>query len=470
VERVAVLSFDNLSGDESLAWMTDAVPTAVAAELAGVDGVLPMRADTSREASAIAATQLIHGYFNRRKGALHFEVTREDVATRKMTPLAVDGDALRAAEAIAKAVNPGAKPFSTQNIGAMEAWGRKDFEKATLMDPDFGAAWRDRIQSHVAEPALALDLARKALSRTSLRSPLERAQISLLSAQLHQDAEGVRKAGMELAQLVPNDSELVRKLAESETNARHFAQAVEFYQTILKLEPEDFAVYNALGYAQFFAGDLTAARKSFEEYGRHPGQEANALDSEGEALFMAGQFAEAEKYFLRAHEANPNMLEGSDLMKAAYARWLSGDLKSADGIFEKYLKYRSDRADKTVNWRLAGWEYATGRQVQAMDRLERETGPAAGMAKGQLQVLRAQEKMFEGMMRDLAGLEQRYLQTARASDGLVRVLYAKALLTAGKKAEAGALMKLWPLPESGEPALQPLLYPMYLELKKELGK
>jgi hypothetical protein len=53
---------------------------------------------------------------------------------------------------------------------------------------------------------------------------------------------------------------------------------------------------------------------------------------------------------------------------------------------------------------------------------------------------------------------------------VVRVFYARGLLKAGRKAEAEKLLELWPLPDSGEASLQPLLFPLYLELKKELGK
>ncbi|MEO5925761.1 MAG: tetratricopeptide repeat protein [Bryobacteraceae bacterium] len=464
------MTLDNLSGDESLSWMREAVPVAATAQLAGVARVRASHVESSREASILAPNTLIHGYFDRRRGALHFEFSIEDADTHKMRSLALDGDALHASAAIAKAMDAGAKEFSTQNAAAMEAWGRRDFEKATQLDPDFGAAWRDLIQSNVGQPEQAVQFASNALSKLGLRSPLEKAQIGLLAAQLRHDDAAVSQASLELVRLVPNDVELARKLAESESNARHFAPAVTLYQSVLRLAPDDFSVYNALGYAQFFAGNLAAARASFDEYAKHPGQDANGLDSQGEVLFMAGQFAEAEKYFQRAHQANPQMLDGADLQKAAYAHWLSGDLAGADKIFESYLQYRSQRADQTVNWRLAGWEYATGREVQAMERLASESGPAAGMAKAQLQVLKGRSTMFAGLAGEIGNLEQNYRRTPSASDGFARVVYAKALVMTGRKAEAEKLLVLWPLPESGEPAVQPLLYPLYLELKKELGK
>jgi hypothetical protein len=182
---------------------------------------------------------------------------------------------------------------------------------------------------------------------------------------------------------------------------------------------------------------------------------------------MAGKFSEAETFFLNAHKANPELLGGSDLQKAAYARWLSGDLAGADKVFEDYLKYRVDHADQTVAWRRAVWEYSTGRESAAIERLKTVTGPAMQLAQGQLLVFSNRSKLET---QDLVALERIYRQTAPGADGMVRTLYARGLLKAGRKAEAEGLAGIWPLPESGEPLLQALLYPMYLELQKELGK
>lgn len=440
------------------------------AQLTGVGKVLPFRVDSSREAAVVAATQMVHGYFDRRGGKLHFEFSVEDAEAHSIRPLAVDGNAILAADSLARLLDASAKPFSSANAQAVEAWGRRNFEQAVQLDPDFGAAWRDLVQSKAADKAVASESAGRALARTKLRSPLERAQIALLDGQLRGDGGAASKARAELVRLVPGDAALMRRFAEEETAARNFAQAAKFYQSLMPLEPGDPSVANLLGYAQFFAGDLVGARKSFEAYGRLPGQAANALDSEGEVLFMAGQFAEAEQKFLGAHAANPAMLGGADLQKAAYAHWLGGDLAGADKLFEQYMKYKSQSVESVEPWRSAVWDYATGREANAAERLRQVTGPAAAMAQAQLQVLSKRAEVVAKLTGDLPGLERAYRGTAPSADGMVRVLYATALLKAGRKAEAERLAVLWPLPDSGEAALQPLLYPLYLELKKDLAK
>lgn len=454
IDRVAFLDIDNLTGDESLAWVADAVPAIASRQLAGVGKIVPLRGSSSREAVALRADRAVHGYFDRRHGKLHFEFTIEDMAAHSMIPVALDGEALEAAATIAKAIDAGAQPFSTANTNAVQAWAERNFAVAVELDPDFGTAWRDLAQSQkMPRPTVAA-----ALQRPTLRTPLDRAQLELLAAQLDNDSDRIREAGSKLAELLPNEASLARLLAQQESNARRFPQAVQYYERAIRLEPDDPSQYNALGYAQFFAGDLAGARKTLDQYMKFPGQEANALDSQGEVLFMAGQFKDAEQYFQRAHAQNPALLGGGDLLKAAYAHWLAGDLSGADAIFKSYIEYLSQNNDSTMVWRTAIWEYSTGRQAQAVARLRGWTD-----ATSRNQLLVWDKKL---VLPDIEQLRAQYLKTPPPADGLIRTFYASALRNAGKSAEAEQLTKIWPLPESGDPLLQSLMYPIFLELKK----
>jgi tetratricopeptide (TPR) repeat protein len=351
---------------------------------------------------------------------------------------------------------------------AIEAWALHDFPRAVQLDPDFGLAWRDLVQAQiqVQQPQAALQAASAALQRPKLRSEFDRAQLTFLQASLQGDQDGITKSSAELARLQPNDTKLVRALADRETNARKFDDAIRLYKQVIETDPDDALTLNALGYAQFFKGDLDAARKSLEEYAKRPGQDANGADSLGEILFMAGQFAEAERLFKDAHTKSPNLLSGGDLMKAAYAHWLGGDLPGADKMMEDYFKYRSEHGDQSVIWRRAVWEYATGRPDAAASRLKSAMGPVGEVAQRQLLVW----QNAAGLVQDPATLQRAYLGTPPAADGLVRTLYANALWRAGRNGEAANLIALWPLPEIGDPMVQSFQYPFYLALKKGLGK
>lgn len=444
--------------------MRAAVPAMIASQLVGVGEWQPAQVNSSREAALVPAQMLVHGYYDVRGGRLHFEFLVEDAQTHRMRRVAAHGDALAAATALARTVDPAASPFPTDNLEAVEAWGRGEFDRAVELDTDFGLAWRERIQGRRSAPAEALALADQALARSGLRSQIDRTQIEYAAALLREDAEAAARAGGQLLDLLPRDAGLAKRLGEQVTLARHFELAAIAYQRLTELEPEESSHYNLLGYALFFKGELKAARATLTKYTGMPGQEANGLDSEGEVFFMAGQFAEADGYFLRAHQADPNLLAGADLLKAAYARWLSGDREQADRIFDQFARFRAEAADSAVVWRRAKWEYSTGRKDQAVARLRAVTGAAEPLARSQLAV-------WAGPVpEDVPTLERAYRSVTPSADGVPRVLLARALWKVGKRVEAARLVEPWPLPDAGEPLLDSLLYPVYLELRQQVGK
>lgn len=473
VERVAFLPFENLSGDAALDWISSAGPRIVNDELlGGAARVVPLQAAALRDAYASGATRLVHGYIEKRRQGFHFEFVVEDARTHKtLQTLASDGDPLPSLDRLARNIDTAAHAFSSTNTQAVAAWGQGDYEKAVSLDPGFGAAWLSWVQARAAaagDPQAkqqASEIAARALGQPSLQSPVDRAQLQFVSATLRQDGPAQERALTELAKLLPHDVGMLNQLATRETNSRRFSEAARYYQAILQEAPDNVEIWNQLGYAQALAGDLESAKQSFERYGRDPAHAANALDSKGEAEFLNGQFAAAEKDFLDAHAKSNAMLGGGDLLKAAYSRWLEGDLPGADKLFSQYAAFRTQQKDPLVPWRQAVWEYSTGRTEAAIARLSNVTGPAANIAHAQLALWKDPSKLPQ----DPAALQQAYERTPPAADGLPRVLYAAALAKAGRKDEARKLIALWPLPGAeSDPLLQSFVFPKYLELKREL--
>jgi hypothetical protein len=207
-ERLAFLTLDNETGDASLDWMKRIVPTMAAAQLTGVGRIVPLRAEVMRDAYSTKATRFIHGNFTRQNGQLRFTFHEEDGASHKMTrSVSVTGDPLSVSSQLAKQIDSGAHPFSSASAGAVEAWGLGEFEKAVGLDPDFGSAWAGWVQAEVAAGRRdsAISIAGRALARSSLKSPLDRAQIALLDANLRNEPNDRRKALTELVKLAPND-------------------------------------------------------------------------------------------------------------------------------------------------------------------------------------------------------------------------------------------------------------------------
>jgi Tfp pilus assembly protein PilF len=466
VQRIAILPFNNLTGDAAFEWMSAAGPAMLAEELAGASHVLAVPMNTAGRAALEGASELLHCNFTQRGGVFEITFALEDAGRHRMVSTGSStGAVIFAVSALARRLDAGAQPFSTANAEAVAAWGRGDFERAVMLDADFGAAWeawiRQTQQSEKKEEAAAL--AERALARSSLRTPLNRAQIQLTAALLRRDEAARMAALTELAGLAPNDGGTLLGLAEIAQRQRQFSAAEEWYRRALAIDPANGTALNGLGYALGEAGDLDGAKKTLEQYGQKPEQALNALDSIGEVHFMNGRFADAEKYFTQVTARQANFLNGAPLMKAAYAHWLGGDLPGADALMKKFL---ASQGNAQIIWRQAVWLYATGRRDQALAMLDKAPADQAAAMERQRSVWRGEVHPPE----DVQQLKKIFESTNPAVDGLPRTLYAAALAKAGKVEEARALMKIWPLPETAaDPLLQSLLYPRFLELRKSLG-
>lgn len=448
--------------------MAKAAPAIAVEDLGGIAGLTPLRAASVSDAYLEQAASFVHGYVTGTAAnpLLHIEI--EDAARHKIGQAMVesDRDVLAEANDAARAIDGAAHAFSSANGEAVAAWGAGNFEKAVTLDPDFGVAWLAWVEQRAlaGDSAGAIDVATRALERTALRTPTDRARIELLLANEKHDAAARLRALADLVRLQPTDISVQIASATAEMGARNFKAAVERYQAIAKLDPSTGGILNSLGYAQALAGDLEGARKTFEQYGAQPGNKPNALDSIGEAYFMAGKFADAEKFFLAAHQASPALLQGEDLLKAAYARFLAGDDKSADALAAQYFRYRANQHDPVVAWREASWLYATGRREQATAKLAAVANRP--LAERQAALWRGEAKLPN----DPQALQPRYEATSPTADAQIRVLYAAALVSAGRGDQARSLLQSWPMPWSaGDPLLESMVLPKTLELRKSLG-
>jgi tetratricopeptide (TPR) repeat protein len=459
-----VLRFENLTGDASFDWIAAAAPAILASEWNGPTQAL--LAGAVRDGYLERATRFAHGYFEKRGAGLRFRVVMEDAARHKIAAEHSAGwNPVQAMTEIARGIEPDALPFSSANPQAVEAWGRANFERAVDLDPDFSAAWLSWAQSLAAsgDTLRAQDVAARALARPGLRSKIERTQIELLAAGLRGDNDGRIAALETLSRVFSRDLGALRTLAQAQFAARRFNDAARLYQDLLQKDPSNAADLNFLGYAQASAGHPDQARTSLEQYGKRPGQAVNALDSLGEAMFLNGRFADAEKAFLEAYQKDPAFLDGADLWKAAHARWLGGDLRGADELAARYENARARDPRPLKTWRQATWLYQTGRRDQAVALLSRE--PASDAIERQLA---AWKNPSAAVASDINTLRQLYQRADPVNDGLPRTLYAAALLETGRKEEARKLIALWPLPPRGISPLNSLMYPRFLGLRDKL--
>lgn len=421
---MAVLRFENLTGDGSLNWMGRAVSEVMSAELSGSGSVSVIAFSTlhasdralgprpiaapgisaERPAALPAgANTILYGRVSRlgtnlRLDAVLFDNSRGKIERALSASGPESQGVIRLADSLAKQMAPVVRAFGTRADRALHSYcdglesadaraAEAAFSDAVKADANFGQAYlawaqlaareNDRAE---AEKVLAL-----ASARGDAISELERARIAALTAELHGDVAATVRALEAVGRLDPTDAALFHRLAQARLKGRQYDEAAQNIKKALAVEPENFALWNELGYAEMFAGDLTAAATALDEYRRIRPADPNALDSLGDVHFYFGRFPEAEQYYHQAFQMDNAFNGGAAMLKAAHARLRTGDIGGADVLFRQYLETRRNAKDPLAELRRAEWEFLSGRRRQAvahLDSLARGLPPelAAGLA------------------------------------------------------------------------------------------
>ena len=517
VQRMAVLPFDNLDSDARLDWMSRAAAAVLVDDLSSAKAFSVATADSVRSAYVVRATQFVHGYFFAAGGHLEVRATVEDARSHKSVGV-FSASGLETAgivpllDRFARRLSPDARPFTTTSAAAFRAFGEalqadspaarnQALEAAVQADPNFSDAyvlWAETLGEAGDRDGVARVTA---AARRDHPSAIDRAKLDYLAASARADTEAQIQALRSWSALTPMNADLFRRLAEFELAQRKFSQAAADYQMAAKLDPQHLATLNTLGYTQAYAGDLEKARRTLSEYQKlSPPEDVNALDSLGEVSFYLGDFRAAENYFQSAHHKNPGFLGGEELLKAALARLMTGDLPGANNIFVRYTDFRRKFQAPLTEYRSAQWMFLTGRRKDAMSRLQKSLpsldADASATALCQLSVWKLQTgdtpgavdaaqqaaaravspttRALSGLCRFIAShsearsgsqladsyallfqrkyaqavplLEAAYHAANPSADGEIRILLAWAYVETGNLKDAAPLLRLYPIP------------------------
>jgi tetratricopeptide (TPR) repeat protein len=404
VPQVAVLRFENLSAEASLDWMARGFAEILSGELQGspqryaiqygalhsFDASLGARPDApgvsteSTGALAAGANQLVYGDFWVADGALHAAATEEDLATHKMVRVASASGPLRdgifpVADALARQLGE-THPFGTRNPQALRDYAAaleapladsRLFAQAAGEDPDFGRAYVSWLDAAIAERNRGLADRIVEQARLHRISALDRAEIDLNAAAMAGDFPAQLEARRALARLDPADPNRHRALAEALMSVRDFDEAIVEFRRALSIRPGDAVALNAMGYAAAFSGDLPTAIRVLRGYEQLRPNEPNPLDSLGDVHFALGHFGEAEQFYLAAHAKSPGFLNGGEVLKAAQARLMTGDVPGATALFNRYRAEREAAHDPNAPYHAAAWLWQTGARRAAIDGMDR---------------------------------------------------------------------------------------------------
>lgn len=415
-ERYAILRFENLGADLAADWMGRAFSDIVVADLPdgmaipsgrlhAIDRTLgprPVSAPgiSAERSAALAsgANRVGYGDYSVRDGRISVRLTIFDPQTGRTTRVLSAGsaDVIAAAGDLARQISPRAAKYETASIAAVKSYFTAlesgdpaargaGLSAAIAADPNFAPPYlllaETRMEQRDREGALsALD---QALARHI--PPVERARAQLQLATLRNDSAARQQALAALAKADPGDVDSWAALGEV-AGARHdYRQAIEAYQAALRLRPDDPNFLNQLGYAQSWSGDMEGALRTFRRYQSLRPNDANGFDSMADVLLIHGRLNEAVDLYLQADKKDRKFLGAGDLLKAAMARFLAGDLPGASALAKQFADARTEMHDQTVPIFQAEWTWLTGDPKAATAALQSfahgtENGPAKELA------------------------------------------------------------------------------------------
>jgi tetratricopeptide (TPR) repeat protein len=404
--RIAVLRFENLTPDVTLDWMGRAASDIIAREIStGQNSVIfhaalhsnplaqnrpisvPGQSTESSAAIADGATRLVMGQISLVRDHLTLDVTERDAATGKTIKsfsLAArdSGHLYDLADAAAHQLSSQVTPFDSHNDQAIAAWSRAnettdyaassaEYARAAQADPNFASAWLAWAGNTAAhgDRAAAARIVAEAQRHAGSFNSVDRTRLQLVSAELNGDRAASLAALNEIGRLLPDDVDYARTIGDQNFNARQFPSAIAAYRRVARLAPNDGLVWNQLGYSLMYSGDYDGAMSALQTYRRLSPGDVNPIDSQGDVAFSFGRFSDAEKLYQQAAARDPAFQNSADLLKAAMARLMTGDVAGADKEFDKYAAARRIAKDEMLPFRSAQWRFLSGRHDEALSAL-----------------------------------------------------------------------------------------------------
>lgn len=192
----------------------------------------------------------------------------------------------------------------------------------------------------------------------------ENYQISLLESHFRRDLPATIHVLQQWLDEYPDDRDANMRLATTYFGLHNYDQSIHHYRRILDIDPKYKLAYNQLGYIYAYKGDYDKAIAILEKYKKLAPDESNPYDSLGEIYLFMGEYKKAEKHFKKALEVNENFM--ASLLGLGNIYLDRGKYRKALKHFEQYLEKAGDRSTRTTayaqialtHWRLGETEEA----------------------------------------------------------------------------------------------------------------
>jgi tetratricopeptide (TPR) repeat protein len=399
-KAVAVLYFSNLSQDASLNWLDRGLTEMLTTNLAQVQGIDVL--STERVAGVLQrmgkkdAAELTPGLaleVARNAGAdafvtgallkvgpkLRLDVRLQDAAAGQILfSEKLEGENLQSVFSMVDALTlriaqrflpesklpekaPAIEAAATSNLEAyrhyqigrdysdrlLHAEAVPEFEEAVRLDPEFALAYSRlaRCYGGIGDPRKAQLALRKLEQMEGRLSRRDLLWFQYFRAGQGGDLEGGRQALEAMVAEFPRQS-WARTWLSSHIRWRQPERAVALLRDGLALDPKDDVLFNALGYAYAWGGDLKAALQAIDQYTTLRPGDPNPWDSRGEILYFLARHDEALAAFRKVLALKPDFGQYSTYAKQATIYADQKKFALAEAALEEYGKRTSE------NWGL----------------------------------------------------------------------------------------------------------------------
>jgi tetratricopeptide (TPR) repeat protein len=147
-----------------------------------------------------------------------------------------------------------------------------------------------------------------------------------------------------------NDSKYLLTQGNRSIAQGAYAEAIAFYQDLIRLNPRHATALNNIGSALFKLGRYREAEAHFYQAIRIEPDFPDAYSNIGNMLMLKGQYADAENFLRRALKLNPRFVEAR--INLGLTLLFLSRLSEAESHFEKALKYEPRNADALIGMAL----------------------------------------------------------------------------------------------------------------------
>jgi serine/threonine protein kinase/tetratricopeptide (TPR) repeat protein len=390
---IAVISFENLTGDPSYDYLSKAIPNLLITSLEQSRLLQVMTWERMHdllkqlgrgEAETIdrnlgfelcnldGIDAMVVGTFTKGDNTFSTEAKLLDVHTKELlcsasaTGEGVASILLRQIDVLTRQLSKGAglsqstiqrtiEPVTEVTTSSMEAYelflrardayekiydqqARELFERAVALDSTFFSAYQylglvcDR-QGDVAAEMKAFRQAGRFAWRATER---ERLYGEMFTAdKIENNKEKSISFAEELMRKYPKEKRVCVYVSELYGRDGKYAEAVRCIEKALALDPTYALAANGLAYVYMASGDYSKAMESLERYAALAPGDANPFDSMAELLFRMGRLDEAIEQYRRALRARPDFV--GSMQGIFYMYGVEGKMDSAFAWLDRYI-------------------------------------------------------------------------------------------------------------------------------------